>query len=52
LDVYTSSEKAIKVYATCGFVQVTPQPIPDEQEGGKTYIVMAKRVGISSPESP
>jgi len=44
LDVYTSSERAIKVYTACGFVTVTPQAIPDLQEGGKTFIVMAKRV--------
>lgn len=44
LDVYTTSGKAIQVYTACGFVCVTPEPIPDPQEGGKTYIVMAKRV--------
>lgn len=47
LDVYTTSEKAIRVYTACGFVTVSPEPIPDPQEGGKTYIVMAKRVSIS-----
>jgi GNAT superfamily N-acetyltransferase len=44
LDVYTTSEKAIHVYTACGFACVTPEPIPDPQEGGKTYTVMAKRV--------
>lgn len=49
LDVYTSSVKAIGVYTTCGFHSITPQPIPDPQEGGKTYIVMAKSVAMSPP---
>jgi GNAT superfamily N-acetyltransferase len=44
LDVYTSSPEAIRVYTKCGFTPVTEQPIPDPQEGGKTYIVMARRV--------
>lgn len=47
LDVYTTSEKAIGVYTGCGFVAVTPEPIPDAQEADKLYIVMAKRVTIS-----
>jgi ribosomal protein S18 acetylase RimI-like enzyme len=47
LDVYTTSEKAIGVYAAAGFEQITPEPIPDAQEGGKLYIVMAKRVTIA-----
>ncbi|HMC90483.1 MAG TPA: GNAT family N-acetyltransferase, partial [Gemmataceae bacterium] len=36
LDVYTSSKQAIKVYAQCDFQQISPEPIPDPQEGGKT----------------
>lgn len=48
LDVYTTSEKAIRVYTDCGFDTVSPDPIPDPQEGGKTYIVMAKRISITS----
>lgn len=48
LDVYTTSEKAIRVYAECGFVTISPEPILDPQEGGKTYIVMAQRVSIGS----
>jgi GNAT superfamily N-acetyltransferase len=47
LDVYTTSVKAIEVYNACGFTQVTPEPIQDPQEGGKPYIVMAKRVSIA-----
>ncbi len=46
LDVYTTSKKAIQVYEVCGFACVTPEPIPDPVEGGKTYVVMAKRVSI------
>jgi len=48
LDVYTTSEKAIRVYSESGFVTVSPEPIPDPQEGGKSYIVMAQRVSIAS----
>jgi GNAT superfamily N-acetyltransferase len=48
LDVYTTSSKAIEVYTACGFVSVTPEPIPDVQDGGKLYIVMAKRVTIAT----
>jgi ribosomal protein S18 acetylase RimI-like enzyme len=47
LDVYTTSEKAISVYGACAFEQITESPIQDLQEGGKSYIVMAKRVSIS-----
>jgi GNAT superfamily N-acetyltransferase len=48
LDVYVASQKAIAVYVECGFTQVTAEPVPDPQEGGKPYIVMAKRVTIAS----
>ena len=48
LDVYTANEKAIRVYTECGFATVSPEPIPDPQVGGKTYIVMAKRISIAS----
>jgi len=48
LDVYTASEKAVRVYAECGFAAISPEPILDPQEGGKTYIVMAKRISIAS----
>lgn len=48
LDVYTTSEKAIRVYTRCGFATVSPEPIPHPKEGGKTYIVMAKRISIAS----
>ena len=47
LDVYTTNGKAIKVYRDCGFTQVGDEPIPDPQEGGKPYIVMAKRVSVA-----
>lgn len=48
LDVYATNDKAIRVYTECGFVTISPEPIPDPQEGGKTYIVMAKRISIAS----
>ena len=48
LDVYTTSEKAIWVYGECGFAAINPEPIPDPQESGKTYIVMAKRISIAA----
>lgn len=48
LDVYTTSEKAIKLYTASGFTTITPDPIPDPQEAGKHYVVMAKRVTIAS----
>ena len=48
LDVYTTSVKAVGLYTSTGFVQITPEPIPDVQESGKLYIVMAKRVTIAS----
>lgn len=49
LDVYTNNEKAIRVYTDCGFVTVSPTAIPDPDEGGQTYVVMAKRVSLASP---
>lgn len=52
LDVYTSNVKAICVYTNCGFTIVTPQPIADPQEGGKTFCVMARSVAISTPADP
>lgn len=48
LDVYTTSEKAIGLYTSAGFAQITPEPIVDAQEGGKLYIVMAKRVAVAT----
>lgn len=44
LDVYSTNEKAINVYTQCGFSTISPEPIPDRQEGGNTYIVMARRI--------
>ncbi len=46
--MYTTSETAIHVYTKCGFEIVTPEPIADEKEGGKLYLVMAKRVSIGA----
>ncbi len=47
LDVYTASVKAIAVYADCGFVPITAEPLRDLQADGLPYIVMAKRVRVS-----
>ncbi len=51
LDVYTNNAKGIAVYTGCGFACITDAPISDPQEGGKTYIVMAKRVTVA-PAQP
>ncbi len=48
LDVYTTSEKAIALYNENGFAPITTSPVPDLQEAGKLYIVMAKRVAVAS----
>lgn len=48
LDVYTTSTPAINLYRRCQFEEVTPDPIPDPQDGGKAYFVMRKRVSISA----
>jgi GNAT superfamily N-acetyltransferase len=52
LDVYATSVKAISVYSACGFQAITPQPIPDPQEGGKMYLVMARSIAVSQPGAP
>jgi ribosomal protein S18 acetylase RimI-like enzyme len=44
LEVYTTSARAISLYARCGFQQVTGE-ILDEAEG-RHYFVMAKRVSL------
>lgn len=46
LDVYTTSETAIRVYTACGFATISSEPILDPQEDGKSYIIMAKRVSM------
>jgi GNAT superfamily N-acetyltransferase len=47
LDVYTTSEKAIQLYTDAGFGNLTPEPVADPLESGKTYLVMAKRVSVA-----
>jgi ribosomal protein S18 acetylase RimI-like enzyme len=47
LDVYASNVKAIKLYERCGFTKLTDEPIPDPDEDGKPYIIMARRVSVS-----
>jgi ribosomal protein S18 acetylase RimI-like enzyme len=55
LDVYADNEKAIRLYSKCGFVIVEDKPIPDPEESGRPYIIMAMRVSTaakgSSPEA-
>ena len=46
LDVYTTNHKAVALYRTEGFSEVSSGPIVDELEGGNTYIIMAKRVSV------
>lgn len=46
LDVYTTNAKAIGVYQQAGFVTISPQPISDPEEGGETYVIMARRVSL------
>ncbi len=48
LDVYTTSPRAIALYRKLGFIELTDSPIPDPLEGGKTYLIMAKRVGATA----
>ena len=48
LDVYTSSEAAIHLYTKSGFQRLTDVPRVDPSEGGKEYIVMARRVSVAS----
>jgi len=47
LDVYLSSADAIKLYTKNGFIQVNSEPIPDPEESGKPFIVMAQRVSLA-----
>ena len=47
LDVYETNLSAIKLYVKCGFTRVTEQSIPDWQEGGAPYIIMAKRLSLA-----
>ncbi len=47
LDVYTSSERAIRLYERCGFLKLTDLPIPDPVEAGKLYFVMAKHLSVA-----
>jgi ribosomal protein S18 acetylase RimI-like enzyme len=48
LDVYTSNAKGIDLYARLGFQRVEGAVFTDEDEGGKEYIVMAKRVSVAA----
>jgi ribosomal protein S18 acetylase RimI-like enzyme len=44
LDVYTDNERAIRLYEKCGFQVIESEPIPDPEEGGRPFLIMALRV--------
>lgn len=44
LDVYMSSEDAIKLYNRFGFTSLTPRPLQDADQNNDLFIVMAKRI--------
>jgi ribosomal protein S18 acetylase RimI-like enzyme len=46
LDVYTDNQKAIALYTKFGFTALADEPRPDPDEGGRLYIVMARRVSV------
>jgi GNAT superfamily N-acetyltransferase len=48
LDVYTTSDRAIKLYAANGFVPASDEPFLDTQDEDKPYVVMMKRVGFAT----
>lgn len=48
LDVYTDNEPAIKLYEKFEFRRLHDHPIPDNNEGGRPYFVMARRVSIAT----
>lgn len=47
LDVYTTNLKAITLYKSLGFGEISPAPIPDPDEDGKPFVIMGRRVSIS-----
>jgi ribosomal protein S18 acetylase RimI-like enzyme len=47
LDVYESNKRAIRLYTKCDFRTVAG-PFSDPQEGGQSYVVMAKRIAFVS----
>lgn len=49
LDVYITSERAIRLYSECGFQVVEPEPRRDDLEGGRQYLVMARSVMVPGP---
>lgn len=48
LDVYTNNARAIQLYEKVGFSTITPQPIADADEDGKSYQIMARRISVRS----
>lgn len=47
LDVYCSSEAAIKLYRKFGFESITAEPLTDPADKDKPYLIMAKNVALS-----
>jgi len=47
LDVYTTNKTAIGLYQRFGFIEINGEPIPDPDQGGETYIIMARRISIA-----
>lgn len=47
LDVYTTSDKAIKLYTDNGFRPVVDTPFADEADAGKLYLIMRRRVSVA-----
>ncbi len=44
LDVYEDNRRAIELYKKCGFEIIENKPIPDPDENGRPYLIMAMRV--------
>ena len=47
LDVYTSNEKALRLYEKCGFVKVSDESRLDPDEDNRPYFIMARRVSAT-----
>ena len=48
LNVYIDSLKARALYEKSGFETIRSVPIADPEEGGRVFVVMAKRVGVDT----
>ena len=50
LDVYVDNERALRLYERCGFQVIETEPIPDPEEGGRRFLIMALRVSGARAE--